>query len=431
MRRLLTVMNYSCVSRRRTIRVGWGRASGRFPLEKPLSINAPSPNRWAVLALATLAQTGGCFLVQGLGALGPALQEAFGLDAAQVGLTMSAAQTTPVVGLLVAGALLDRFSERLIVGLGAAMVGVTLLAAAQAESYGGILFWLAVASVGYCTVQPGGGKVVAAWFPPDTRGLAMGIRQAGLPLGAALAALILPVAAARHGWRAAFDLGAVAALATGLLFALLYRPPPAPLPDRKRARGLWRERFEELAPRLPRIVFPGVTLVSVQFAITVYLPLDLRDRFAIPVETGVKLLFLAQFAGALARILLAAWSDRSSRGRFFPLAMSMGAIVLGIAAYIAAPGAPVWVVASIAAWLGFFGFGWYGPWIALVSEAAPRGAIGFMIGLAMAINQIFVVLAPPAFGALRDATGTYAWGWSILALAVTAVLVAQSRPTST
>lgn len=386
-----------------------------------------SPYRWVVLALATLAQVGGCFLVQGLGALGPALQAAFGLDAAQVGLTMSAAQTTPIVGLLVAGALLDRFSERLIVGIGAAIVAASLFAAARAQGYGDILWWLVVASIGYCTVQPGGGKVVAAWFSPDTRGLAMGIRQAGLPLGAALAALILPLVAARYGWRAAFELGAGAALVGGLLFAFLYRPPPDPLPERRRTRGLWRERLSELAPRLPRIVWPGVTLVAVQFCITVYLPLDLRDRFGLPVETGVKLLFLAQFAGAVARIVLDAWSDRSARGRFFPLAVSMGAIVLGLSAYIAAPGAPLWLVAPLAAWLGFFGFGWYGPWIALVSEAAPRGAIGFMIGLAMAINQIVVVLAPPAFGALRDATGTFAWGWGIAAAAVLAALLAQMR----
>lgn len=385
-----------------------------------------SPYRWAVLALATLAQVGGCFLVQGFGALGPALQAAFALDAAQVGLAMTAAQTTPIVGLLIAGALLDRFSERLIVGTGAAMVAAALFAAARAEGYGGVLFWLVVASVGYCTVQPGGGKVVAAWFSSDARGFAMGVRQAGLPLGAALAALILPVVAARDGWRAAFDLGASAALSSGLLFAFAYRAPPDALPERKRARGLWRDRLKEIAPRLPRIVWPGVTLVSVQFCITVYLPLDLRDRFGAPPETGVKILFAAQVAGALARILLAAWSDRSARGRYFPLAVSMTAIVAGIAAYVAAPGAPLWAVALVAGWLGFFGFGWYGPWIALVSEAAPKGAVGFMIGLAMAINQIFVALAPPAFGALRDATGTFAWGWGALAFGVLAALLRAS-----
>ncbi|MGJ0505731.1 MAG: MFS transporter [Methylocystis sp.] len=389
------------------------------------SPDAYTASRWFVLALATLAQVGGCFLVQGLGALGPFLQAAFGLDAAEVGLAMSSAQMTPIVGFVIAGLLLDRFPERLIVGAGATMVAASLFVAARAEHYGDILFWLFVASIGYCTIQPGGGKVVAAWFPASARGFAMGVRQAGLPLGAALGALILPMIAERYGWRAAFDAGAVAALASGLLFALLYRQPPDPLPERRRAPSLWRERLGELAPRLPRIVLPGVTLVSVQFCITVYLPLDLRDRFGIPVDIGVKLLFLAQFFGALGRVGLAAWSDRSPRGRDYPLAVSVAAIFAGLAAYIAAPGAPVWAVALVAAWLGFFGYGWFGPWIALVTEAAPRGAVGFMLGFALAINQIIVVLTPPAFGALRDATGTFVWGWVALLLALPLALLSN------
>lgn len=391
------------------------------------SDSRPSAYRWFVLAMATTAQVGGCFLVQGLGALGPFLQAAFGLDAAEVGLAMSSAQLTPIVGFVIAGLLLDRFSERLIVGAGAVMVSASLFAAARAPQYGDILFWLFIASIGYCTIQPGGGKVVAAWFPASARGFAMGVRQAGLPLGAALGALILPIAAERHGWRAAFDLGAVAALASGLLFALLYRQPTNALPERKRKAGLWRERLAELAPRLPRIVLPGVTLVSVQFCVTVYLPLDLRDRFDIPVDTGVKLLFLAQFFGALGRVSLAAWSDRSPRGREFPLAVSTAAILAGLAAYIVAPGAPVWAVAVVAAWLGFFAYGWFGPWIALVAEAAPRGAVGFMIGFALAINQIVVVITPPAFGALRDATGTYVYGWYVVAGAALIALAQLSR----
>lgn len=384
--------------------------------------------RWFVLALATTAQVGGSFLVQALGALSPFLQAAFALDAAEVGFIMTAAQAALIPGLLAAGLLLDRFSERLIVATGAILVGCAVFAAARAESYPQLLACLLVGSIGYCTIQPAGGKVVAAWFAPDTRGLAMGVRQAGLPLGAALGALILPAIAERQGWRAAFEAGGLAAFAGGLAFALLYRPPPdaGPRPAREDF-ARWRERLGELAPRLPAIVWPGVTLVSVQFCVTVYLPLDLRERFAIPVETGVKVLFAAQFAGAVGRILLAAWSDRSARGRGFPLGFSMAAVVLGVAAYVVAPGAPLWLVTLIAVWLGFFGFGWYGPWIAMVAEAAPSGRIGFMIGLAMAINQIFVAGTPPAFGALRDATGSYAYGWGLAALAVAAALVRVNR----
>ena len=74
-----------------------------------------------------------------------------------------------------------------------------------------VSYGLLFGSIGYCVIQPAGGKVIAAWFGPDTRGVAMGIRQAGLPLGAALGALILPTIAERHGWRAAFEAGALAA----------------------------------------------------------------------------------------------------------------------------------------------------------------------------------------------------------------------------
>jgi MFS family permease len=93
------------------------------------SDSRPSAYRWFVLAMATTAQVGGCFLVQGLGALGPFLQATFGLDAAEVGLAMSSAQLTPIVGFVIAGLLLDRFSERLIVGAGAVMVSASLFAA--------------------------------------------------------------------------------------------------------------------------------------------------------------------------------------------------------------------------------------------------------------------------------------------------------------
>ncbi|MFY9626596.1 MAG: MFS transporter [Methylocystis sp.] len=381
--------------------------------QNPAKVERSGSYRWTALGLATLAQVAGCFLVQGLGALGGQMQQALGLNAAQLGLLVSAAQFAPIAGLLVAGELLDRFSERLIVGLGATMVAISIFAASRAQSYEALLGWLVVASIGYSSVQPGGGKAVASWFAPNQRGLAMGIRQAGLPLGAALATLILPRVAEAYDWRTAFALGALAALLGGLSFALFYRAPGQGAPLRKFPP--LGERFKLLRlPGMARIVWPGVTLVSLQFALTIYLPLDLRDRFGLPIETGVALLFAAQGAGVVGRVALAFWSDHSRGGRYLPLQASILALLAGVGAYLMAGGASTPVLAALAIWLGFFGFGWYGPWIALVSEAAPPGQIGFMIGLAMAINQLAVVTAPPIFGWLRDFSGTYVIGWCLL-----------------
>ena len=148
------------------------------------------------------------------------------LSNAQIGALVSAAQLVPLIGLLVAGELLDRYSERLVVGVGTLVVGGGLLAAVLAHSYMAVLLFLLLVGAGYSTAQPGGSKSVARWFAPQQRGFAMGIRQAGLPLGGALAALLLPYAATRWGWRSSFLVGGVAALAGALLFIAFYRGPP-------------------------------------------------------------------------------------------------------------------------------------------------------------------------------------------------------------
>ena len=182
--------------------------------------------RWLVLTAATAAQATASFALLGLAALAGFLQRDFNLTAAETGLLITASYAAPLFSLLFVGDLLDRKSERLIIGIGAVVLFVPFLFAAASHHYTALLFWLFIAGLGYSATQPGGSKSVSAWFRGGRLGLAMGIRQAGLPLGGAVAAAILPAVAAAWSWRAAFVAGAVAALAGGLFFALVYRPPP-------------------------------------------------------------------------------------------------------------------------------------------------------------------------------------------------------------
>ncbi|MEV0736590.1 hypothetical protein AB0I51_11565 [Streptomyces sp. NPDC050549] len=82
--------------------------------------------RWAVLAAATFTQAASGFFVQGIGAMGLVLRRELGLSAARLGLLISAAQFAPLVGLAIAGELLDRYDERRVVGAGACVVGLAL-----------------------------------------------------------------------------------------------------------------------------------------------------------------------------------------------------------------------------------------------------------------------------------------------------------------
>ncbi|WP_328476185.1 MFS transporter [Actinoplanes sp. NBC_00393] len=376
--------------------------------------------RWVVLAVATFTQAASGFFVQGIGALGVQLQFDLGLSAAQLGLLMSAAQLAPLLGLLVAGALLDRFDERWVVGAGAAVVGAALLAGAWAPGYAALLAVLFVVGAGYSTVQPGGSKSVASWFDASRRGTAMGIRQAGLPFGAALASAVLPPLAVAHGWRAACAFGGVIALLGAAAFLLFHRRPPAPLTAAPQNRGVVR------SPALIRATLCGISLVSVHCGIGLLTVLHLHEVAGMTAGAAASVLVGVQIAGMTGRIVLAACSDRT-RSRQSVVTVSMLAIVAGLALLVT-PAGRIPVTASLVfVWLGFFGIGWIGPWIAQVTEAAPPGRTGFVLGLVMAVNQAAIVIVPPVLGALRDVTGGFAAPWALL-IAMTAAALAGLLP---
>jgi predicted MFS family arabinose efflux permease len=397
------------------------------------AVNAPitsSPTktyRWLVLTAATLAQATASFALLGLAALAGFLQRDFQLSAAETGLLITASYAAPLFSLLFVGDLLDRKSERLIIGIGAVVLFAAFALAATSASYAVLLLWLFVAGLGYSATQPGGSKSVSAWFRGDRLGLAMGIRQAGLPLGGAVAAAILPAVAAAWSWRAAFVAGATAALAGGLAFALIYRPPPGETEAAGKRAPLTFAAVAALLrePWMRNAVIAGLALVSAQYGILTWLMLYLRDHAHIALTRGAFFLSLAQAAGVLGRVGLAASSDRTPGLRFRLLGLSMIAVAGGVLVLMfVPPQTPEPALAMLAAWLGFFGLGWYGPWVAYLAETAPAGKVGLTLGAAMALNQLGIIAAPPLLGLVHDLTGGYSalWGCVVAALGAAYVL---------
>jgi len=392
--------------------------------------------RWIVLTAATFAQASASFAMLGVAALAGFLQRDFKLTAAETGLLITATYGAAVFSLLFVGDLLDRKSESLIIGIGGAIAFVALMLATLSDNFELLLLYLFVAGLGFSATQPGGSKSVSVWFRGDRLGLAMGIRQAGLPFGGAIAAASLPALAAASSWRAAFIAGAVASLGGALIFALVYRPPAGdaeaapkrPALSYAAVAGLLRQSWMRSA------MLSGLVLVSAQYAILTWLMLYLRDHAHIPLTHAAWFLSLAQFAGVAGRIGLAAWSDRAPGARFRLLALSMLAVGGGILVLMFVPQqTPELLLALLAAWLGFFGLGWYGPWVAYLAESAPADKVGLTLGAAMAINQLGIIGAPPLLGLVHDLTGGYTALWTcvVAMLAVAYVLTGLTRKRST
>jgi predicted MFS family arabinose efflux permease len=399
----------------------------------PITSPSTTTFRWLVLAAATLAQATASFALLGLAALAGFLQHDFTLTAAETGLLITASYAAPLFSLLFVGDLLDRKSERLIIGVGAVILFAAFALAATSADYAALLAWLFVAGLGYSATQPGGSKSVSAWFRGDRLGLAMGIRQAGLPLGGAVAAAILPAVAAAWSWRAAFVAGAVAALAGGLAFALIYRPPSGEIEAAPKRASLTVAAVAALLrqPWMRNAMIAGLALVSAQYGILTWLMLDLRDRADIPLTRGAFFLALAQAAGAVGRVALAAWSDRTPLLRFRILTLSMIAVASGVLVLLfVPPQTPEPALALLAAWLGFFGLGWYGPWVAYLAETASADQVGLTLGAAMALNQLGIIGAPPLLGLVHDLTGGYAALWACVVAVLALAYAFTARPRS-
>jgi MFS family permease len=379
----------------------------------------PPADRWRILWAATFAQAGTAVVFLGVGALAGFVQADFDLSSAATGALVAAVGLAPLFGLIPAGHLLDRYSARMIIAGGALLMAAGAAAAAAMDEFAAVLLLLVLAGAGYSTSQPGGSKVVAASFDDRRRGLAMGIRQTGLPLGGAAAAALLPAIAVRSGWRPALVTAAVIAAVSGLVFAATYRAPAArPTSEGVPLRTLFLSRMFHVT------MLAGSAMVAIQFVILAHLMLYLRDIRDIPLSRGAWVLTAVQLGGVAGRVVLAMWSDRARRTRLEQVGVSLLGAALGAIALPFLPTDTGFVVLlGFAVVWGFFAFGWYGPWVVHVAEAAPERGVGTTLGLAMTGNQLAIVVAPPAFGLLLDVSTSYVTMWTVLAGFLLAVLL--------
>jgi len=379
-----------------------------------------------VLAAATVTQMGTAFAFLGIGALAGHFRAEFALDGARTGLIVTAIALAPLLVMLPVGRMLDRRSETIVMTAGSLLLAAGVTAVSFSDTYAMVLLLLFLGGAGYAASQPGGSKVVAHWFSARQRGLAMGIRQTGLPLGGAAAAAILPRLAESHDLGVALQVAATVVAGSALVFALVNRPHGS---ERRENRPSLRSDIGALMrmDRFRRLLAIGLVMVAAQLVIIVHLMSFLLDTRDVALVDGAWVLFAAQGAGVPGRIVLARWSDRTVGDRTRPMIASMIGTAVAVAALPLVSGSlALWVV--LGAVTGFFAFGWYGPWVVTVAEAGPTTSMGTTLALAMTANQLAIVAAPPLFGLVADFTGGWTTSWLLLSAAVAAVAVWIRKP---
>ncbi|MBM9508440.1 MFS transporter [Streptomyces sp. KK5PA1] len=368
-----------------------------------------------MLALGTAAQTAACAFVYGVPYLADELRHRQGLTLTQVGVLVACPTAGLVLALYAWGAAADRFGERVVIACGLG-VATLALAGAAAGAHGMVPLGalLAVAGAAGASVYSASGRLVMGWFGRRQRGLAMGIRQTATPLGMGVAALAMPPLATAHGLGGA--LGFLAAI-TGVMTVLIAVFAANPARPERAAAGPAANPYRG-SRTLPRLHGSAALLVVPQFTAGAFALVLLTDVCGwSPVHAG-QLIALAQALGAVGRVLVGRWSDRTgSRLREMrQLAVATAAVVAGTALATAFPSplTPVLLVVAIAITASTNGLSFTST-----AEIAGSAWSGRALGLHNTGQNLTAALVPPAAAVLISATGY--WPAFVLAAAVAAL----------
>ncbi|MGE6537831.1 MFS transporter [Bacillus luti] len=379
-----------------------------------------STYKWVILIVAMIAQTTATLITYGVGAFSLFWKEEYALTNMESGLLVSVVNIGPLFCMLFVGRLLDQYNEKILISISSLLLGGSLLLTNMASGLNGLLFVLLLVGTFYSVSQPGGSKVILKWFPKENRGLAMGIRQAGIPIGGALAGVLIPFLTIQYNVTYAINSIACICIIGGLLFFVFYKEPYVQEGARKEyiKISFWMQLKVVICKKeLYPIYITGICMISLQMVLVGhFMKFLVREQSMTSIVAGT-IFSVMFFSGMIGRVILAAISDVFYKGnRRIPLFITVCASI-GLILLLVMSG----VLYGVSALLGFFSIGWFSLFIAEVAESASEESVGMTVSFALTLNQIAIIVAPVLFGYIVDERGyTYAWMCIVVLLSISA-----------
>ncbi len=367
--------------------------------------------RWSIM-IVSLGVTATSFLfINGVAFLIPSLEARRGMSLAAAGLLSSMPSWGMVVTLVFWGYVLDRVGERAVLTAGSALTAAAGYAAATAHSVPMIGAFLFIGGMAAASCNTAGGRLVSAWFPPQQRGLAMGIRQTAQPLGIALGALVIPELSESGPHRGLMFLAVMCTLAAVASTIGISDPPRKSRKMADEAELVSPYRGSSVLWRIHAVA--GLLMIPQTVTVTFMLVL-LMDHHGWSVAAGGALVTLSQVLGAVGRIAVGRWSDRiGSRMRPVRTIAIAAALALFVLALTDGTGSSwdvlLMVAVSVLAVLD------NGLEATAITEFAGPFWSGRALGVQNTTQRLMAAAGPPLFGALIMAA-EYPAAWALCGL---------------
>lgn len=399
-------------------------------------MNNPKPNLWLAPLVAVLVlQAAASFLLQLLPTLAPLLGAQLGWPAITVGYAAAISMSGALAFLMLGTGLISRMGPIRTVqaGLGIGIAGVGIL---SLPWIGGPMAAAVAIGLAYGASMPTSSEILMRYAPPRHRSAIFSIKQAGVPLGAALAGATLPPLALAFGFQVALIFVAAIVLAAivvvqplrGRIDAARTIAPPLRFPQ------VLIEPLASLraSPALTRVSLAGGFLAVNQACWNTFLVLFITSNLRADLAIAGFAFATMQIAAIVGRILMGIWADRIGSGK---TVLALTALVSGLMtialALLLPPDIPLIALLAFCALAGLAVTGWNGVLLAEIARLAPTGKVAMVSAGGMVSVSLGLIGGPLLFSGLVLLTGGFDMAFlamSLFPLAAAIILFPKGNP---
>ena len=304
----------------------------------------------------------------------------------------------------------DRYNRRNLLAVSIAVWSAMTALCGMAAGYWSLLLARIGVGIGEAGGTPPCNTIIADYFPPDRRTMAMTIFALGAPIGAWLGADLAGMVANAYGWRAAFFVLGIPGLALAALIMATIKEPPrgrfdAPMegaaPDfATTLRFLWSQKAAV------HTMMGGGLSAFWGWGLMWFTPAYIERSYGLPVGGGGGVLAPIHLIGGIGASLLTAWLFAK------PSYINPRKILRVLAVVTALATVPSFMAyytqsletARLMWWLFIPAIYFYiGPAFALGQNFAPPKMRAMFIAISLLIANVFnLIVAPQAVGWMSD-----------------------------
>ncbi|MEM8976533.1 MAG: MFS transporter, partial [Pseudomonadota bacterium] len=282
-------------------------------------------------------------------------------------------------------------------------------------------------------VNPASTEILARVTTPRSRPFIFSVKQTGMPAGAALAGVVLPVLILAFDWRIAISAIGIAAIVVALAIQPLRHKMDAGH-DAPVVTGLGSV-LEPLKlvwenPSLRCLGCVGFVYGGTQVAIATFYVIHLTSVLSLSLEVAGLIYTALQVSAIVGRLIWGGIAGRLVPGNRVLVGLGLATPVFALVAGSFDASWPLWSVAVFSAFLGLTSHGFNGVLFSELTKHARQDKIGVVAGGLQFAMFAGVATLPLIFGLIVTFAQSYfvAYGTFALAVLLTAAYAAVSLP---